>query len=81
MRIVPQGIPNFTAAVRAAIAGLLSPGARWKSSSLTLRSAIPIFWIGMVIRIRTEEKLLRAEFGPEFEEYARRVPAVIPGIY
>jgi protein-S-isoprenylcysteine O-methyltransferase Ste14 len=35
----------------------------------------------MVIRIRTEEKLLRAEFGEQFEEYARRVSAVLPGIY
>jgi len=48
---------------------------------IALLIAIPIFWIGMVIRIRTEEKLLRTEFGSEFEEYARRVSAVIPGIY
>jgi protein-S-isoprenylcysteine O-methyltransferase Ste14 len=34
-----------------------------------------------VIRVRTEEKLLRAAFGEEFEEYAKRVPAVVPGIY
>ena len=39
-----------------------------------------IFAIGMVIRVRSEEKLLRAEFGDEFEEYAKRVPAVLPGI-
>ena len=43
--------------------------------------ATPIFAAGMVIRIRTEEKLLRAEFGEAFDEYARRVPAVLPGIY
>jgi len=48
---------------------------------IALLIAIPIFWLGMVIRVRTEEKLLRAQFGQEFEEYARRVPAVIPGIY
>jgi len=48
---------------------------------IALIVAIPIFVLGMVIRIRTEEKLLRAEFGEAFEEYARRVPAVIPGIY
>jgi protein-S-isoprenylcysteine O-methyltransferase Ste14 len=33
------------------------------------------------IRARSEEKLLRAAFGEEFEDYAKRVPAVIPGIY
>jgi protein-S-isoprenylcysteine O-methyltransferase Ste14 len=43
--------------------------------------AVLIFAAGLVIRVRTEEKLLRAAFGKEFEDYARRVPAVIPGIY
>ena len=42
---------------------------------------LPRVAIGMVIRVRSEEKLLRAEFGEEFEEYARHVPAVVPGIY
>ena len=43
---------------------------------------MPLFAVlyvaGTVIRIRSEERLLRAEFGPEFEDYARRVPALIP---
>lgn len=43
--------------------------------------AVVLFAAGMVIRVRSEEKLLRAAFGEEFEDYARRVPAVIPGIY
>lgn len=42
---------------------------------------IVLFWIGLVIRVHSEEKLLRSAFGKEFEEYARRVPAVVPGIY
>ena len=48
---------------------------------MALLIALPIFLAGTVIRIRTEEKLLRAQFGPQFEEYASRVPAVLPGIY
>jgi protein-S-isoprenylcysteine O-methyltransferase Ste14 len=44
-------------------------------------AAVIIFAAGLVIRVRTEEKLLRAAFGEEFEAYARRVPAVIPGLY
>jgi protein-S-isoprenylcysteine O-methyltransferase Ste14 len=40
-----------------------------------------LFAIGLGIRVRSEEKLLRSAFGQEFEEYARHVPAVLPGIY
>jgi protein-S-isoprenylcysteine O-methyltransferase Ste14 len=43
--------------------------------------AIVIFAVGLVIRVKSEEKLLCAAFGEEFEEYAKRVPAVLPGIY
>jgi protein-S-isoprenylcysteine O-methyltransferase Ste14 len=43
--------------------------------------ALVIFIVGMVIRVRSEEKLLRTAFGEEFEEYAKRVPAVLPGIF
>lgn len=42
---------------------------------------IVIFLIGTLIRVHSEEKLLREEFGQEFEAYAARVHAIIPGIY
>jgi protein-S-isoprenylcysteine O-methyltransferase Ste14 len=46
--------------------------------------AIPVFAIlyaaGTSLRIRNEERLLREKFGAEFEEYARRVPAYLPGL-
>jgi protein-S-isoprenylcysteine O-methyltransferase Ste14 len=48
---------------------------------IQLIAAVILFAVGMVIRVRTEEKLLRAEFGVEFDEYAKRVPAVVPGIF
>jgi protein-S-isoprenylcysteine O-methyltransferase Ste14 len=43
--------------------------------------AIVLFIPGTYIRIRSEERLLRQAFGPEFEAYTRKVPALIPGIY
>ncbi len=48
---------------------------------VALIAAIVLFGAGMVIRVRSEEKLLSAAFGEEFEEYAKRVPAVVPGIF
>jgi protein-S-isoprenylcysteine O-methyltransferase Ste14 len=43
--------------------------------------AIIVFATGTMIRVRNEEKLLRDAFGTEFEDYARRVPAVIPFLF
>lgn len=48
---------------------------------IVLLAAIVVFAIGTWIRVRIEERLLRETFGPQFDEYARRVPAVIPGIF
>lgn len=45
-----------------------------------LLAAAVLFAAGTVIRIRSEEKLLREAFGREFEEYSRRVPGFIPKI-
>jgi len=40
--------------------------------------AIVLFAIGTVIRVHSEEKLLREAFGAEFEAYTRKVPALVP---
>lgn len=48
---------------------------------LALFAAIVVFVLGTSIRVRIEERLLRETFGQSFEEYAREVPAVIPGIF
>ena len=43
--------------------------------------AIVVYTVGTVVRVRSEEKLLRGAFGAEFDSYARRVPAVIPFLF
>jgi protein-S-isoprenylcysteine O-methyltransferase Ste14 len=39
---------------------------------------VPMLW-GTLIRTRSEDALLRATFGAEYESWARRVPALVPG--
>ncbi len=51
------------------------------SAWLPLLLACAIFVVGTYIRVRIEERLLREAFGPRFDDYARRVPAMIPGIW
>ena len=41
-------------------------------------AATILFWIGAWIRVHTEEHVLRATFGAEFDAYVRRVPAFFP---
>ena len=40
--------------------------------------SLALFGIGTAIRISSEEKLLREQFGPAFDDYKRSVPAVLP---
>jgi len=40
--------------------------------------AVIVFAIGTLVRVRSEEKLLREAFGEEFVAYAGKVPAVVP---
>jgi protein-S-isoprenylcysteine O-methyltransferase Ste14 len=42
--------------------------------------AVVLFFIGIEIRVRTEDGLLRGRFGETFAEYARSTPAYIPFI-
>lgn len=40
--------------------------------------ALVVFLVGTAVRVKFEERLLREAFGAEYDEYARRVPAIIP---
>jgi protein-S-isoprenylcysteine O-methyltransferase Ste14 len=48
---------------------------------LAVLAALLVFIIGTVIRVRSEEKLLREAFGQEFDNYSRSVPAIVPGLF
>jgi len=61
--------------------GMLLATALAASGWSGLLAGLIVFWTGTLIRVRSEERLLRATFGAEYEDYARRVPAVLPGIY
>jgi len=50
---------------------------RWPA----LLAAIVLYLLGTQIRIRAEEKLLRETFGAKFDDYARRVPALLPRLF
>lgn len=50
---------------------------RW----IALPFALIVYAIGTWLRVRSEEKLLREAFGTQFEEYAGKVPAVIPFLF
>jgi protein-S-isoprenylcysteine O-methyltransferase Ste14 len=41
-------------------------------------AGVVMFILGIEIRIRTEEKLLRGRFGEQFEAYVRRTSAYVP---
>ena len=63
--------------------GLIIMGLGW---ALTFRSGAGVILAGLVIppllaRIRSEEALLRAQFGEQYESYRERTSRLIPGIY
>jgi protein-S-isoprenylcysteine O-methyltransferase Ste14 len=43
--------------------------------------AVPLFALGTWIRVREEEKLLRAEFGAAYDDYSGRVKRFVPGMF
>ena len=72
----PYGIvrhPIYTGMFGMLIASSLAYG-HW----LGLVIASVVYYLGTLIRIPSEEKLLREQFGSEYDEYTRQVPAFIP---
>lgn len=66
--------------IYASLTGFLLAGAVLTARWLGLALALPVFFAGTEIRVRAEDKILRQRFGEEFERYAARVPAYLPGM-
>jgi protein-S-isoprenylcysteine O-methyltransferase Ste14 len=54
--------------------------------ALAFRSAVGVLLVALMIplivaRIRSEEALLQAHFGPEYDAYRAKTSRLIPGIY
>jgi protein-S-isoprenylcysteine O-methyltransferase Ste14 len=43
--------------------------------------AAPVHALGTWIRVREEEKLLRAQFGTAYDDYAAGVKRFVPGLF
>ena len=45
-----------------------------------LVAALPVYALGTWLRVRAEERLLRAMFGTAYADYAARVKRFVPGL-
>jgi protein-S-isoprenylcysteine O-methyltransferase Ste14 len=43
--------------------------------------AVPVYAIATWLRVRHEERLLRAQFGADYDAYAARVKRFVPGVF
>lgn len=41
---------------------------------------IPLYWLGTMMRVRIEERLLRTQFGADYDAYAARVKRFVPSL-
>lgn len=78
-RLVTEGpFARVRHPVYAAMLGALLGTGVLLSGPVTWASAAAAYLAGTAIRIRSEERLLRARFGAAHEAYARKVPALLP---
>jgi len=45
---------------------------------VALPFGIVLFWVGVWIRVYSEERILREAFGEEFDRYVKSVPSFFP---
>ena len=67
--------------IYSAMLGMLIATGIGVSHWIGLLAGVVILSLGTWIRVRSEERLLRTEFGAAYDDYARRVPALIPRLF
>ena len=65
--------PIYTGMLGMLVAGGLAYG-HW----IGLLLGLVVYYIGTVMRIRSEERLLREQFGSAYTDYTHTVPAFLP---
>jgi protein-S-isoprenylcysteine O-methyltransferase Ste14 len=81
-KLITEGPYNFVRnPIYTAMFGMLIATGLAMERWLGLSIAVVMFAVGLMIRVKVEEKLLRSAFGQEFDDYAQRVPAVLPGLW
>ncbi len=65
--------PIYTGMIGMLIASGLAISRWW-----AIIAGLVIFGVGTAIRVRVEERLLRGQFGEQYEAYSKRVPAILP---
>lgn len=67
--------------IYAGLLGMLLATGVALSRPLALLVGVLVFCAGTAVRVRAEERLLKSAFGETWEAWARRTPALIPGIW
>nr|WP_280178209.1 MULTISPECIES: isoprenylcysteine carboxylmethyltransferase family protein [Mesorhizobium] len=71
----PYGLvrhPIYTGLLLALLATMAAKGTVWGIAGVALLT------IGIVMKAKLEERFLRGELGPAYDDYARRVPMLVP---
>jgi protein-S-isoprenylcysteine O-methyltransferase Ste14 len=67
--------------VYSGLLGMLIATAVALSTWFGLILATTLYLVGTELRIRKEERLMRETFGSAYDQYAKEVPALIPGLF
>lgn len=66
--------PIYTGMLAMGLGTVLVSGRAWEGV------LFGVFLVYVLFKIRTEERLMRETFGPQYMDYRRRVPQLVPGL-